>query len=717
MQNYSAIINNIFKDILGGQQVDDNVMPSSGQTIYSDATGTAIHAIGSKSYLSSLKVYGTKYDASNLNFNHNSKAIITRAISTDVTQVKLGNNGHSGFLFAEANHGSYKVTNNQLGTNNLLPPNNEIDGVVQGISKYGNEKSSSNSLGFDVTNNTIYVKMGLVNLFGPNYAANGITTHYSSSYIGANNGKSNISNNIINVPNSDYQSGVGINTSFSKSGTTMASNTINFIGLLVPNGEIPQWSANLGIQVQNSDKFNIRNNAINGDPQALSTGRAHGIYMSRNTNYSMDCNAINNTQFGLTAIGANPSGKYNKINENTFNTTRAGLLMRHLAVDGWVGNIGEYLLGAPFTKYDANNHFNNINSNGATNKKVWRITVPNCNASAGDIITTQAANLTQAESIVTGGTAGCKVVVFNHPPTAFTQIAACNPPPPVLPPDHDLEYDRLIAQDLINYYNYVEGARLLDMEALLSILEQDATLRASDAILSNYYNNVQNTDLARLYQIDKNMSILYDLDPLQYPIQWQAKYEEVSNLNNSLEADNVIVENQRWINNILLYLANHNLEDMESTTIEEVKTLASQCPYIAGDAVFKARNILAPYEANIRYDDLTICNNQGVYKGGVNEFDLENKSLFGESSPHALEGNLVKVYPNPNNGLLKIDYKTKEDGQLNLYDISGRCIRVILLPRNTQHIVADISELARGIYTYSISINNIVINNGKLLKD
>ncbi len=162
-----------------------------------------------------------------------------------------------------------------------------------------------------------------------------------------------------------------------------------------------------------------------------------------------------------------------------------------------------------------------------------------------------------------------------------------------------------------------------------------------------------------------------------------------------------------------------NIINTEATTLEDIKTLALQCPYIAGDAVYKARNILAPIETNMRYDDLYICNNQGVYKGGINTYNTENESLFGDETilKNSLVLNIAKVYPNPSEGLLKIDYKIETDGALKLYDISGRLVRTIALPSNTQHIITDIQDLVNGIYTYSISISNQIFNHGKLVKE
>jgi Secretion system C-terminal sorting domain len=276
-----------------------------------------------------------------------------------------------------------------------------------------------------------------------------------------------------------------------------------------------------------------------------------------------------------------------------------------------------------------------------------------------------------------------------------------------------------IAQDAINYYNYEDVARFLDMEHLFALLEDDAVVLASDATLAAFYNSLQNTDLAALHNIDNKLSTLYDTDPLANPIQWQTLYDEIATLNENLEAATAITEHEQWINTILLYLAHHNIEEMEPTTLAQVKTLALECPYIAGDAVFKARHILAPLETNVRYDDLNICNNQGVYKGGVNTFNIENQILLG-SSEDGQQSNTInnaKIYPNPSDGILKIDYSIADDGILQLYDISGRLIRTIALPKDTRHIVTEIDDLIVGIYTYKITVSGILLSNGKLVKN
>jgi Secretion system C-terminal sorting domain len=66
---------------------------------------------------------------------------------------------------------------------------------------------------------------------------------------------------------------------------------------------------------------------------------------------------------------------------------------------------------------------------------------------------------------------------------------------------------------------------------------------------------------------------------------------------------------------------------------------------------------------------------------------------------------------------LKIDYKISTNGIFTVFDISGRIIKTINLPATTQHIVTDISDLTKGIYTYKVYLNGQTISNGKIIKD
>jgi hypothetical protein len=159
-------------------------------------------------------------------------------------------------------------------------------------------------------------------------------------------------------------------------------------------------------------------------------------------------------------------------------------------------------------------------------------------------------------------------------------------------------------------------------------------------------------------------------------------------------------------------------ESLTQPEIEDINTLAYQCPYVAGNAVFKARMLNAMYYPGAYYEDLEICNNIGVFKNGKGLFDEENNLINNtKGNNHLLENEIIKLYPNPATENVTIEYQLtdKEYGALILFDILGREVKRILLS-NTIHIVTtNVHELKLGVYTYKFLVNDIQRSTGKLI--
>ena len=76
-----------------------------------------------------------------------------------------------------------------------------------------------------------------------------------------------------------------------------------------------------------------------------------------------------------------------------------------------------------------------------------------------------------------------------------------------------------------------------------------------------------------------------------------------------------------------------------------------------------------------------------------------------------------KLYPNPNNGSMIIEYKIAENdkGVLGIYDLTGRMIKQYSLNSKNTSLTISGNELAIGTYYYSILINNRLIKTEKLI--
>ncbi len=160
-----------------------------------------------------------------------------------------------------------------------------------------------------------------------------------------------------------------------------------------------------------------------------------------------------------------------------------------------------------------------------------------------------------------------------------------------------------------------------------------------------------------------------------------------------------------------------------------ISVIQTNCPYVNGTAVYKARTIYASINPGIDYNDLTICNAVGVYKNnnGKGLFDDENTLLNNMISGN---GNIVKnhvnksiytdgvkLYPNPASDNITIDYRlnANETAVLRIYDMLGIERMKIDLQPNINKVIIKITSLETGVYSYKYTVNNIQNSTGKLI--
>jgi Secretion system C-terminal sorting domain len=77
----------------------------------------------------------------------------------------------------------------------------------------------------------------------------------------------------------------------------------------------------------------------------------------------------------------------------------------------------------------------------------------------------------------------------------------------------------------------------------------------------------------------------------------------------------------------------------------------------------------------------------------------------------------LKVYPNPSNGLMQVDYKIAENAkaELIIYDLTGRMLSSYQMDGGTNSLQIDEDKLDNGIYFYQVIINNEIIESNKIV--
>jgi len=83
------------------------------------------------------------------------------------------------------------------------------------------------------------------------------------------------------------------------------------------------------------------------------------------------------------------------------------------------------------------------------------------------------------------------------------------------------------------------------------------------------------------------------------------------------------------------------------TEMEQITTIAWQCPLKSAAAVYKARSMYALVHPFTRFDNYSICNAQGMQYRAAQQTGVTKPAVS------------MQIYPNPNSGQLNIGWSVK----------------------------------------------------------
>jgi Secretion system C-terminal sorting domain len=154
-----------------------------------------------------------------------------------------------------------------------------------------------------------------------------------------------------------------------------------------------------------------------------------------------------------------------------------------------------------------------------------------------------------------------------------------------------------------------------------------------------------------------------------------------------------------------------------------VAALAQQCPAATGLCVYKARSIAAALNPGVQYNDYAACSALlPANKNGKNPYAEEDEALsalVADDGLASLLANEVMIYPNPidagNNITIRYNFAQADKVAYMLTDVTGKLVQsAALLSGNTQAQV-QIPNLAKGIYSITIKVNDKQVHS-QLLK-
>ena len=123
----------------------------------------------------------------------------------------------------------------------------------------------------------------------------------------------------------------------------------------------------------------------------------------------------------------------------------------------------------------------------------------------------------------------------------------------------------------------------------------------------------------------------------------------------------------------------------ETELNQEIVDLANTCPLIGGDAVFKARNLVARVHPGLLYDDVAICSEDAENRNA--DLNVDNKSFA--LTPNPASEYIVMKVPNFNTD-------TESTASYVVFDAFGRS--VVSETVSTKEVVIRTQALFPGTY-------------------
>ena len=524
---------------------------------------------------------------------------------------------------------------------------------------------------------------------------------------GNGNGVANymVKNNFIYL----YQTGTGIKMQ----GLYQDSVIYNYMEQNLPGNALA-----MGVHANRCNNSYIQCNQVRNFKITNNLSRGYNFSLSNNNIVS--CNSADSTGKGFYFGGQNNS---TQLSGNTMRNNELGLYVANGGVIGVQSNTGNKFI-------DYRDTVGAFNANGNQNAiYASRFFLKN-GTSTGSVY----------YPILAQQNTGW--FFPNLPSNPYVCGASCFVPH--TQPYNELFY-RIVAGDSVFTDDFVPENQSMARQYLFEVLSNDSVLLNSDTLFRNFYDEMAAEAEGQLNVVERNLGaygkmgttfepLLATVDSLNEALQRAINEIEtvcvqlqVTNCDSLREAYAVQLENLQTtrLNIITQYLtvqtgqlqdaelvnnliAPDEVPEIHSNRLNEIfialeeqhygnvneyynelLSIAEQCPYYGGEAVYRARAILELMDETIIYNDDANCLLYGYYR--------KSKTTLTNNEQ------IVSVKPNPANNYVEISVScsTNESYKINIIDVFGKTIySSSLLCNNSKKI--NTTGLAQGVYNISI---------------
>lgn len=683
--------------------------------------GSAIYAEANFSF-NQLIVDGYTANGTAILINNSDYGVFTHNIAATTQSVTMTNVGV----------GAYGEANSLL--KNLTVANCEIDATLRGIHFLSNPSAGH-----------IYIGHNAISTNDPE----GVCIQVEDAMLNQNTSLEILENPVIDCFSS--LGGIWV-TNFVSS--VIKWNNVNQFGFVQRDFS--------GILLTSCNKAEVSCNDVQGSGIDLSK-RSSAIRLDQSTESIVHCNIVDNTNFGIAINGDCSSSD---LADNEINDHEVGLKLNSVGTIGVLVDRGNRWKG---TYYNPN-QYGAVNDNTATPYLVNNFRVHTRDPFAPT--TAGVDNYFPNISILNKQNGGWFRYFAGGSPYTCISTDECNPDPingRISYSNNQLEES--IANGTFTTVDYIPESKSIAKQNLFSRLDKDLNLLNQNSSFQSFYSANKNGSLGKLEEVSDGvdglsyyanyfntalinttttvnsiMDSLRNLDSLRFNTSFndtiidsvtvilknqlniaqeairQIIFQQeliltgsaalVANKNSSIISSEIPELNYKAVNEIYLNTIGINNFTLSTSQIASLVSIALQCPYSGGPAVYSARTMLKFGNINMSYDDYTVCWSQGIYRK-ASPTQNQNDEVLGGTG-----GFKIALSPNPADAEINVYYTglATNSATLEIINLAGELVlKRIELPSIKTSTTINTSTLANGVYLLKVFENSHCLSQTKLV--
>jgi len=464
-----------------------------------------------------------------------------------------------------------------------------------------------------------------------------------------------------------------------------------------------------GMNFQGCKYIEAHNNHVHCDPLAAQAGgniNEYGIYLQNSPFMYIHCNLIENEGRSMVFEGTCTSTSHftsgvstgSGILQNTMSFAQDGFVLLNNGIIGRQGTPAGASIFHP-AGIASDNYWNMSGGGTFSNSETFVILTSFVNTNS-PLCNSQLQTGPQATfpSIVNDKSApgGLNYTSVGLPP-AHGLPAACGSVPHSMSSTYGL--DSLYASEIEQIINdgsvlpvFSAETHILRKQSVYDVLQDQSSIMTGNSTLQNFYNDNLRDNMQKFKDVEQDIAA--------------GSYRDALRDNNAIHPANTIEANQKTSNALLISMLLNPSTGFDSTQIVALNNLAMQCPLSAGNSVYQARAMLYLFQGQV-VEFPNRCDSVTSHSGH------QMAALNGATESSSVE---FKLYPNPNDGNVFLEYSLKEgeSGELAIYDIAGKEITKILLPASSNGSKTNCDYLSNGVYLYHYIVNGQIQKTGKI---